>query len=1834
MNGHRQTANGSSLPFRPPTVDQALQHSPLTSIVPFSPETIPFPSASPPSSSAVFAHPDQRASARRVLDSLNSEATSQPGTSVRLQKTLRDLKQLLDASKLTEFNFKGAPPLPTPPPDSPSVPTASNGILKHSGEPNLSPFAKMVLNNTDIAHRYPTPDSPLGSSREHTSARKPPKASPATPHQQSVARNQGAVSLNAKLGLPGSNVSTPRKVPQVLVSGLSPSSQREDYESFAYLDEQDKPLSKKRKRPEADEEALTVTFNQQQKADKKTDELQNLLDDIFEAEDNYESEGPSSLSPDVAKYITVKEVGFVEAPVLTADAQRSLNTHLQPVLDAGRFNAISVDDVVRLQKLCKSRIDSIDTVSLDIDSGREDERLQDWLSGIQDVEHALGAAKILLKTMTAGRVEKKIYSEGMVGTVVNALKRTLGSMILIAESRPNSPIFDVSSNHKQVPNLLQRSGKILELLGELVATVQVAESAVTSTEDVATRLIFVENATSEKDSALGIKKFEVVRSVAMDVLAKIFARYEDRRASTLRDVLNSIGKLSVDRRSARQYKMADGKAIQLVSALLMRLVQTSATISIAQQTGKGTVVRSTRKNDVDEDGDDSSESSDGDAPRRKMPNKAANLSSQSLAKIARRFHDDAQMATDFVVKHLVDRAKETTKSADLPFRNLLDIFTEDFLSVLGCPEWPAAAIFLHKLTQYMANIIADKQKQYSVQAKTMALDILGIMGSGLIDLQVHLGKDAQKLDKRQSSLSGLLSQLGEQLSEQLLDQLSNQLSGNSSNLNTSVMMASKTELLDFEGPYRIVLEYLRHSTRSEEQRSAQGCHIQRWASDLCEMMASQDTDDEENPALVTLEQRLKHMILDPTWLAAEYDFESVSEDHGRVAAMIVALQTPFSRHLQHIVGYILHSMSNPGKIRSQSLKSLGMLMEKNPRILNDGILGNITISLTDAGAQVREYSLQLLDRCLRWNPAIEPNCTLQIISRTNDASPKIKKKAMEILKGIYLRNEAPSVKTSIADALLFKIQDTDEDVSKEACSLLAGIWIAPYYEVATTEDVKLRLALRAQVSLIIRTARNQQQSGVQLEELLRHILTDDPRSADANFRVCKSMVAELFEGVIDNTVLPDKPEQWLIMETLAIFAHASGKLFTVEQIVTLQTFTNDVNDPNDMRTLRAVMVVFRHVLPLHTTYPDNFLLTVRNALQKSLSKMGNRAINECAQCFSIIDGILKENGQRPLLNIISMLRDVRTKSLNEGNLSKRLALIGYLGKHCNIEHRINDVKKAFSDLEFKSVADLLVNVLLPFTLEKHPKGVRRQALESVAMMCQSFPREYARGDVNEAFKLVFANEDIGLKSSLLDQFLDVFAQEENRSGTGLKNALDKGAGKGAEGFINSLVANESDGVPNRLASNFLSHAIQIALTSTGDVALKATKFIASSNRQGLILPMDCLPALVALETSPNPTISDVAFQEHRNLWKKNNGMEKEYMKGVSLAFEHHRDILKDTKGVIIVVKEGKSSFNPKLRLCYDVLCSGEFKPRKKFLSNLVDRLNFQLSKLDTSGVEPRPLAYTRFCVENFALFDYARTEEVLHVISCLEKVVIATGSEVAQEIEPDILGNDLDTELIQQEETAPATTQDLSLEFDPSIPSVLPPAEETLSSKPSAKPINETRLRHLTVASTILTLMWETRKFLRHYWSLDRGKPGAKLTLKELNSRPTKATFSTPDKHLQRIAEIVSSLDDTDAMLARCKVFADLMSHDDEAKNKSDDDEDGPLDRAADGYDTPTGSGDEDNASNPPSGSGRGRKRKNSFPIAGTPRKRKTGGTGKPRGRQRKSRGGSGSTPDADDGWD
>lgn len=288
-----------------------------------------------------------------------------------------------------------------------------------------------------------------------------------------------------------------------------------------------------------------------------------------------------------------------------------------------------------------------------------------------------------------------------------------------------------SSQSKPLTQVLTVCIRVIRLLGDLIAKTDVDERVIVSAEFICKTLVFVENATSEKDSALGIQRFETARRAAMDVLAKIFARYPDQRQSIFDEILTSLEKLPVGRQSARQFKMVDAKPIQLVSALLMRLLQTSAT---RMEVKTKSIPDEDDTERPEEDAESSDEESDADADsdfdgetekkrrarRKAKPKKRTSDGPEDLASVTNPLYEAAYRDAHYVVNYMVQRALTSTKSGDQPYRNLLDIFTEDFLSVLGNTDWPAAEMFLRVLLAKMFELFENHKG--SAPSKAMALE--------------------------------------------------------------------------------------------------------------------------------------------------------------------------------------------------------------------------------------------------------------------------------------------------------------------------------------------------------------------------------------------------------------------------------------------------------------------------------------------------------------------------------------------------------------------------------------------------------------------------------------------------------------------------------------------------------------------------------------------------------------------------------------------------------------------------------------------------------------------------------------------------------------------------------------------------------------------------------------------------------------------------------------------------------------------------------------------------------------------------------------------------------
>ncbi|THW08545.1 hypothetical protein D6D24_09123 [Aureobasidium pullulans] len=1813
-------ANGTRKAVRVPTVAEALPFSPFTSIVPFTLDAIPPPLAFPSSPAQIFSSEEQKISAHGMLERLDAQANNAERASEQLTKTLESVQHLLNPDNLTQYRF-----------NKPARFAQSNSRPGQSASTpsriQLGPFAKMVLDRTIPSHytatkaTLPTPASNAVSKPSKPQARTvTPAATIPVPLHHNQSRSQPTTAPPSSATQPAPSASRP--LPQVVIpitpspappsqqsshssqaynnlpaqsQGSQPSSQRStiavvipkalteaqraqyNYVPSQNISQATKTDAEKRARFEDNQRLTSANIVLQEKANTAVTRLRNLIAEIFEAEDQMQADTSGMVSSNAARFFNTEDA-TEGAPVLQATVQTQLDSALLKVVSNGRLSTIDVDDLSRIQRLCDHAASAAGLANYRIDEDTPQE-VDEWLHRIAIGEQGLTACKTLLRIMTAGREEKQLYSEETLITLLNSLTHVVETCIIpVVEMRSNgetSDAFKVASfQSKPLNQLLTVCIRVIKLLGDLIAATDVDERAIISAEFICKTLVFVENATAEKDSALGIQRFETARRAAMDVLAKVFARYPDQRQSIFDEILTSLEKLPVGRQSARQFKMVDAKPIQLVSALLMRLVQTSATRMeaktkvIPEDDAEENEEKDPESSDdgADEDSDFDSETEKKRRPKPK-PKKRVSEGPEDLASISNPLFEAAYRDAHYVVNYMVQRALTSTKTGDQPYRNLLDIFTEDFLNVLGNTDWPAAEMFLRVLLAKLFEL--SENHKGSAPSKAMALELMGLMASRITELRLLAQSSARHPNTDRSEVTAMLLQIHESIvAEQLEDE----------------------ELLSFDGPYRIVLEYLQaRGTEDKELLTARGYHTVQWAKQV--LQPNQGTS-----RLMKLEDRLALMVKDSTWLD-QYEYKKVTTEDGRFAAVLITMNLPFCRAFNKIFSKLLGTMAgDQASLRSKSLKSIEQLLEMDPAVLDQGtfFINSIIRCLQDNSTQVRDSALGLIAKCLSLRPKLDTTLYERVIMRAQDANLHVRKRAMKMLKDMYLRNDALSMKALIADTLINRVTDADESIVELARHTFEDIWMTPFHTISgsDTDSVKKKLRLREQTSLVINIVkRKTDTTEAVLPELLQQILSDKSKAAKPNIAVCKEMVKLMFDAIIDPSELPESPPQQHVLQTLTIFAAANAKLFTADQLQTLQPYVKNLSSDDNLLVYRSAIVILRHTLPYMKNLNRDFLSNIQQALLGSFTRLPPAELKEVATCLWTLDGEL-HNTERLVKVTLSLYDQIKRGLVVDMNgnpaaaqKTRRLITIaGHFGKAFNLDSHLEAFKEKFTDYKGNHVAFLAVDLICPFTSPNQPMVLRQAALDSVCMLCQAWPGQLMRTDVCSAFKLALESDDPQLPMTLIVGLKDFYCAGD-KPGESSQIKVGTGVEAGTERLGNTYMATDRDGAATSIAQQFLGKIRHVALTSADALAFNAVQVVASIGRQGLVHPKETGPCFIALETCPDAKIATFAFQEHMGLYSKHEAMfEKEHIGAIHQAFEYQRDVAKSNQGYTGTPPTSK------MHHFWEVLKTGKAKIRIKFLTAICGKagVGFDVSKLDMSGALPSHVAFTRFVSENLAFFDYSKFDELQHLIDCLEKLMANTGTPVAHMVDVDVLRM-----LIEQD--APMTDVENGV------------ANPTTSTGSQSKPVEPARLRELTVYVQILLLLWELRTYLRRVWNVSRHQTLAKgKASKEGIRAPQRIPNSTnlTERYLQRNQEIMKALEAPEDQLRLCSSFSEVMAVDSELKVDREDEE-GDMDTSmtlnGDGYETPSERGE---SATPGSGQKRGRKRKSIDSSQNTPRKK------------------------------
>ena len=1596
-----------------------------------------------------------------------------------------------------------------------------------------------------------------------------------------------------------SNLAAPKAL--VVIPPPSAEARKSDFVTYEDSSVEDRS-SRKRKREYGTDMPVQVSQTRDQRAasDEILRQFEETVQELFAADEQAD--------PHPHFFLTARHDGR-EVNTLAPAMHVKLEASLQKITSFGRMGEISVHNLQRLQGLCEGALASAEDSDLHRSS---DSNLQDedgWMAQLETADLSLRSARTILRIMTGGRPEKELYSEELLQGILRALQKVTDSCIVpTVEARTSSsatPSRSLAPAHiKALSQIVHGANKVMGLLAKLLVKEEMAETIITPIEFFAIRLMFVENAPTDKESVLGVRKFEILRRTSMDIIAIIFSRYDAQRAFLFDEILTSLQRLPTGRQAARQFRLADGRAIQLVTALIIRLVQTSATISTAvKETGsRRSLALANGGKEFGAQGDASDGTDDGIADGESASDSDGSDAGGSriwrrLGREADALCGSAAKSAQHAVGYLMQRAQTSSKTGDQPHRQLLDIFVEDLLMTLGLPEWPGAELLLRAVCARASHIFENPKSL--APAKNMALELLGTMGAAISDLVANTRIAVKGLENHESEYSGYLSQM-----------LADYADGS---LETS-------ELLLWEGPYHAVVAHLEPVAFDDLQSvSAQAYYLAQWAKAAASGASKAGPDGER------LAVRLRAMLSGGDVVHSDA-VRGLSAGQSQVAYALTVLNMDFCRRFDYMLRILLDSVtSEQTTVRSRGLKSVTQMLERDPSILDRArnVKNIIMRCAVDTSPMVRDAALTLIGKCIALKPALEAEFLHHILRLSSDAAIGVRKRAMKLLKDIYLRNSGKDVKAAVGDSLLQRVQDPDTAVADLARQTIEEIWIAPFWTAAdlSTADVQVRISLQNQMLLIVGTASRSAGVRALLFSLLKGIMSKQAKNAAASFKVCRALVATAFEVMVDPAGGAGFPAQGQILETLTIFAKANPRLFLSDQLQFLQPYVGSISKPDDLDLFRPVVVIFRCVLPVLSTVEHGLLENIQNALLKSVSKLSKAELDEVAECLWTITAALQN--LEPLVKLIaSVIKNLHAmrgldfarddQRDNLARLRKYVQIAGYFGKHCDLESYAAAFQSILPWFQGGSVAGLIVQCLQPFTADPQPLQLRAVAFDGIGLVCQSWPFQFTHEAVSQAFGAVLQSGPPELQEIILSNFRDFFTSAERQMDSSSGSSEDAGGEGNAPKLGGSMVANERDSASALITQHFLKAVLSIALASQGDAALTATEVIASINRQGLAHPKESGPALVALGTSSNAAIAKIASHEHRTLHQQHESMfEREYMRAIQETFAYQRDIVKDTLGFT------SPPLTAKLNGMWEVIKTSKGKYQKKFLSNYCSKIDFDPATLDVSGTLPMTLQYSRFLVENLAFFDYTRLDELLHTIACMEKTVAGTGSGVAHSISTEIFRITLEARDgdAQQDERGLCATPQRQASDD--VPSEVPqPPRPQGSANDARDAVHPLRLRQLTTASIILSSLWEARTYLRRLYGQSAGqhrREGAKVkpATKDLSKAPTRVQGVSGEKLCATIADKVAALNGEDAMTRLCGEFVDLLSVDSEVRVNAESEE-----SLGDQPGTP-GAGSDSGLGTPMGSGPKGLKRKGVASAAGTPSKKR----GRPPlGRKRSSR--------------
>ncbi|KAI9341450.1 hypothetical protein BDR26DRAFT_918396 [Obelidium mucronatum] len=1037
----------------------------------------------------------------------------------------------------------------------------------------------------------------------------------------------------------------------------------------------------------------------------------------------------------------------------------------------------------------------------------------------------LEAACLVLVVINGSIGSKRGYGEETIASLIAMVKSRFSELFAVVklysdesdEANKNSSLRDLLDSSNAKKKCVQIANKlcyVLRLLVSMFSRQSLNDSLIIATYVMCIPAFFIES--NSISVFIGMEK---VQLNCIDVVRSVFAQATSHRIPILEEIAGYLVKLQTVKRGMRLYKLRNGKAIQMVSALVLTLVQS---------TFHGVEVVDTVKEvrdvvlQVSQGLDSMTEGAAGRNQERLVVEKILSTAKHGL--------DSAQSCGIFFLKYLLSRSfadnagkeksgtpgrRSLVSSTESELRVIFENLIDDFLLVLGEPEWPGADFLLLLLCKIMTQTLDDKRAGETA-LKSLALDFLGQLTSRL-----YASANIKSLGLK---LEGVADTT-------IIEQFSNQIQGS---LTTESNELSISKLLGLWEVQSILIDFLKLGRDNDlGYDSARSFHVFCWLHSLSSALSN--ISNMTDPLLSTvrnillqycesLDTKLSANTSKSIWLTAPVLPANLSsETMLKIGTWCNFRRSPLQSIRETLLQYILACLdSDTVTLRTRSLKALSDVVSVDATVLSlASVKTVISNRLLDPSKMVRDAAVELVASYLMkdYNEVLIAEYYPLLIPRMLDVGAAVRKRVIKLMKdllgSIILKeaNDGVTIPLSMMDRsveivckIMARVSDEETSIQDLSLKALSEIWFAPF-KMGTPQISGLIQKSDETVDMII--AHLCKRSGAYVDQSVQCKFEIKCRIA-LLLRVADSVtgvnnadaIGDIMKQLLDTSLI--KKRDVVIVARTLVECLTDGILGAEES-----------GDKDLVRTSLILLSQISRVLPqlllphikmFHTYLKSGVLPTLRGE-EERLAKLREEKIT--AAVVSILGGVIPCSNE-PDLNLMAAIEGDLLALLSRGSLPAVNLIVPCLTN--TVHHvtknyyKLTKVLKTCLDNFQKSRA--MIDSSPGYKGGLNPANARAIArgLIIVSLLVRHFNFDKNRGLLKDQAATDIANFPNVLNS--VYEYVDLFA--ERASSPELKAIALQAFGNLFMAHPGLMITNRSQGLMNKVfKTGLISHRIEL-----------------------------------------------------------------------------------------------------------------------------------------------------------------------------------------------------------------------------------------------------------------------------------------------------------------------------------------------------------------------------------------------------------------------------------------